>query len=82
MIRLEDASKDHVDINAVGREESVVRNASKLLLESRKEAGPTTPKRKYQRRKIGEIRSPSVDSRRNGFVREWIKKDEKRNVKY
>ena len=70
-------------MKAVGRDPKKVNNAFKFLFESKKrEASPTTPRRKYVRKKIGDIRSPSVDCKRNGSVRDWIMKNEKGNIKF
>ena len=74
---------DVIDRNSERGGDKELKNAFKILLESRKEAkSPSnTPRRKYLRRKIGEIRSPSIDGLRNGTVRDWIKKCEKDNFK-
>ena len=59
---------------------SELKNAFKLMLESRKGAfSPSnTPRRKYMRKKIGEFKpSPSRLHKRNGTITDWLKMNEK-----
>ena len=76
--------ESHKDVANKEEGDAELKNAFKVLLESRKVASPTslTPRRKYVRRKIGDLKSPMIDGTRNGTIREWIKRTEKSNFKF
>ena len=72
------------DVAGKDEGDSELRNAFRVLMESRKGASPSslTPRRKYIRRKIGDLKSPLIDGTRNGTIRDWIKRKEKANLKF
>ena len=74
------ATKDEDKTEVKIEKSSELRNAFKLMLESRKGAVTPSklPKKRYVRRKIGEIKpSPSRRNDRNGSIDEWLRRHEK-----